>query len=148
MFIAILAVAALAALVFIGRGGSDKAKAWRVISGVGATAVLVGAAILVLRGEWPLGTVIGVIGGVMALSARLAPGRTSSAQSGAQSGAPGQMSEAQARSVLGLGPTDGPAEIAAAYHRLIQRVHPDKGGAPGLAAQLNAARDRLLKPAR
>lgn len=144
MIIALLVVAALAALVFIGRGGSDRAKAWRVISGVGATAVLVGAAILVLRGEWPLGTVIGLIGGVMALSARLAPAKASANPPPAS----GQMSEAQARSVLGLGPTDGPAEIAAAYHRLIQRVHPDKGGAPGLAAQLNAARDRLLKPAR
>jgi hypothetical protein len=27
----------------------------------------------------------------------------------------------------------------------MQKVHPDRGGAPGLAAQLNAARDRLLK---
>lgn len=144
MFIAVLAVAALAALVFIGRGASDRARAWRVVSGVGATAVLVGAAILVLRGEWPLGSVIGVIGAVMALSARLAPARPSTGQATA----PGQMSEAQARSVLGIGPSDGPTEIAAAYHRLIQRVHPDKGGAPGLAAQLNAARDRLLKPTR
>ncbi|HET6970801.1 MAG TPA: molecular chaperone DnaJ, partial [Phenylobacterium sp.] len=32
----------------------------------------------------------------------------------------------------------------AAYARLIRAVHPDKGGTAGLAAQLNAARDRML----
>ena len=36
------------------------------------------------------------------------------------------------------------AEIQAAYTRLMRAVHPDKGGTAGLAAQLNAARDRLL----
>jgi hypothetical protein len=36
-------------------------------------------------------------------------------------------------------------EIQAAYARLIRLAHPDKGGTAGLAAQLNAARDRLLK---
>lgn len=143
MLIALLVVAALGALVYIGRGASDRAKTWRVISAVGATAVFVGAAILVFRGDWVIGLGVAVIGGVMAFSARLAPGRRPAAPS-----VSGQMSEAQARSLLGVGPNDGPAEIAAAYHRLIQRVHPDRGGAPGLAAQLNAARDRLLKPAR
>ena len=33
----------------------------------------------------------------------------------------------------------------AAWRRLMARVHPDQGGAEGLAAKLNAARDRLLK---
>jgi curved DNA-binding protein CbpA len=36
-------------------------------------------------------------------------------------------------------------EVRAAYARLIQMAHPDKGGTAGLAAQLNAARDRLIK---
>jgi curved DNA-binding protein CbpA len=37
------------------------------------------------------------------------------------------------------------SEVKAAYTRLIQMAHPDKGGTEGLAAQLNAARDRLIK---
>ena len=51
----------------------------------------------------------------------------------------------QARAILGV--TDGASrdEIEAAYRRLIRRAHPDQGGTSGLAAQLNAARDRLLK---
>jgi curved DNA-binding protein CbpA len=55
------------------------------------------------------------------------------------------MSAAEARSILGVEPTATPQDIKAAYARLIQRAHPDKGGTTGLAAQLNAARDRLLK---
>ena len=35
-------------------------------------------------------------------------------------------------------------EIEAAYRRLMLRVHPDQGGAPGLAVQLNAARAAML----
>ena len=51
----------------------------------------------------------------------------------------------QARSILGVEESASRAEIQAAYTRLMKRAHPDKGGSEGLAAQLNAARDRLLK---
>ena len=51
----------------------------------------------------------------------------------------------QARDILGVSPAATRAEIEAAYRRLIVRAHPDQGGTSGLAAQLNAARDRLLK---
>lgn len=51
----------------------------------------------------------------------------------------------QARSLLGLGPDATAAEVNAAWRRLMARAHPDQGGTEGLAAQLNAARDALLK---
>jgi curved DNA-binding protein CbpA len=54
------------------------------------------------------------------------------------------MSLQEARSVLGLEEGATPAQIKAAYTRLMRMAHPDKGGTAGLAAQLNAARDRLL----
>ena len=44
------------------------------------------------------------------------------------------------------GPDATAGEIRSAHARLIRLAHPDKGGTAGLAAQLNAARDRLLKP--
>lgn len=57
----------------------------------------------------------------------------------------GSMAQAEARALLGL-PIDADREaILAAHRKLIARNHPDSGGTAGLAAQLNAARDLLLK---
>ena len=55
------------------------------------------------------------------------------------------MSCAEAYQILGLSPGATPAEIQAAYRRLIQRLHPDHGGSAYLATQLNQARDLLLR---
>jgi curved DNA-binding protein CbpA len=55
------------------------------------------------------------------------------------------MSADEARSILGVGPEATPEEVQAAYTRLMRLAHPDKGGTSGLAAQLNAARDRLIR---
>jgi curved DNA-binding protein CbpA len=55
------------------------------------------------------------------------------------------MAVAEACAILGVEPDATPAEIQAAYTRLMRLAHPDKGGTSGLAAQLNAARDRLLR---
>jgi hypothetical protein len=58
--------------------------------------------------------------------------------------ASGRMSADEARRILGVAGDASRDEIQAAYTRLMRAVHPDKGGTAGLAAQLNAARDRLL----
>ena len=55
----------------------------------------------------------------------------------------GNMTEAEAWRILGLAPGASLAEVRAAHGRLIRRVHPDLGGTSGLAALINAARDRL-----
>lgn len=55
------------------------------------------------------------------------------------------ISDAEARQILGVAAEATPAEIQAAYRRLIQRLHPDHGGSAYLAAQLNQARDVLLR---
>jgi len=55
------------------------------------------------------------------------------------------MSCAEAYQILGLSSGATPAEIQAAYRRLIQRLHPDHGGSAYLATQLNRARDLLLR---
>jgi hypothetical protein len=54
------------------------------------------------------------------------------------------MGVAEAATMLGVAPDADREEIEAAYRRLMFRVHPDQGGAAGLAAQINAARAVLL----
>lgn len=51
----------------------------------------------------------------------------------------------KARRMLGVGAGATREEIIAAHRRLVAKVHPDAGGSEGLAAELNAARDTLLR---
>lgn len=53
--------------------------------------------------------------------------------------------DAEARTILGLGPQATEAEIRAAYRTKMRQAHPDRGGKHSEAARLTAARDRLLR---
>ncbi len=55
-----------------------------------------------------------------------------------------RMSRAEALQVLGLREGATEAEIRAAWLRLMQGAHPDRGGSDWLAARINQARDVLL----
>lgn len=55
------------------------------------------------------------------------------------------MTRSEALSALGLGENATREEIVTAHRRLIQKLHPDRGGSTYLAALLNRAKDTLLK---
>jgi DnaJ-class molecular chaperone len=70
-----------------------------------------------------------------------------SRQSGQQSATranPGQMTAAQAREILGVKADASKEDIIKAHKRMMQKVHPDRGGSDFLAAQINQAKDTLL----
>jgi hypothetical protein len=142
--IALAAIAAFAVLVFVGRGYSLQARQWRLVSGVVSIALFVVGGFFCLRGAWPIGLILTVVGGLTALSARTIPMFGSPPRPAGG----GEMSESEARSLLGVGEAATRAEIEAAYLRVMKRAHPDQGGTSGLAAKVNAARERLLRKSR
>jgi hypothetical protein len=129
-------------LVLRGRARLGARREWRFLSGAFAVAAFAGAAYAAVREAWLAAVALVLMGAWLALATRRAPGAASPPAASAP------MSLEEARAILGVGPAAAPAEIRAAYARLMCAVHPDKGGTQGLAAQLNAARDRLLKGGR
>ena len=55
------------------------------------------------------------------------------------------MTRAEALRVLGLPAVATASDVRAAWVRLMQSLHPDRGGSDWLAAQINQARDTLLR---
>ena len=73
-------------------------------------------------------------------------GFSQSGQNGNQNNSPmdTNLSQEEALQILGLEPGADKEEIVKAHKRLIQKLHPDRGGNQYLAAKINAARDRLV----
>jgi hypothetical protein len=112
---------------------------WRVGAGLLSVGLFVGAAMVSIRGDWELGLALLALGLGLMFAARSSRTRASS-KAAAQ-----RLSLEEARALLGVQASASRDEIRAAYTRLMRLAHPDRGGTVGLAAQLNAARDRLLK---
>ncbi len=110
-------------------------------AGLGATVLVVVGAVMAIKGEPWVGLPLVAGGLVLAFGGRVYRGGRG------KPSAPNKepMSLADARSILGVAPGASAQEVKAAYQRLMKRNHPDQGGTSGLASQLNAARDRLLK---
>lgn len=142
MNLAWLALAAITvwAVIRLGRqterdSGRRGRAQWRVAATLFA-AVLIGCGVLLaFRNAWL--PAVGLIGAGLWLTFasrhRPLPPRSEA------------MTDADARSILGVSPDATSAQINAAWKRLMGRAHPDQGGTEGLASRLNAARDRLLR---
>jgi hypothetical protein len=145
-----LALGALALLLLVWASGGRsifRRREWRITSGAFAIAAFAGAGYSALREAWVAAMALVILGLWLAVSARksglgAAAPRKKPSPAAAQGS---RMSLKEARAVLGVDAEATDEEIRAAHKRLMRMAHPDKGGTSGLAAQLNAARDRLLE---
>lgn len=132
-----LGAAALWALLRLGRHTDRTSRVqWRVATTIFAAACWGGAALAAIRGSWIIAAIL--LGTALWLT-------LASRQRDARPAPRNGLSEAEARRILGVSSNADETEVRAAYRRLMARAHPDAGGSQGLAEQLNAARDRLLK---
>ena len=133
MIFVALAVLVLAALVGLGRKPLMARAPGRYAAFAMAALAIAAAAWDAMRGGW--------LGGSILATAALWLMTSASRPSVRRAGG---MGRAEAAAMLGVAETADAQAIEASYRRLILRVHPDRGGAAGLAAQLNAARDAML----
>lgn len=115
-------------------------RGWRYLAAPAAMVLFGVAAWSAMRGGWGLSVVLSVAG-LWLSSAVRRPSPRPQPRPPKENG----MSAADARAMLGVSATATEADIDAAYRRLMRTAHPDAGGTEGLAAQLNAARDRLKR---
>lgn len=141
-----LALGAIAvwALIRLGRETERAGRRhWRVAATLLSAVLIAGGVLAGARGGWLLSAGLTGAGLWLSMGARIPGVERSGPRRPAASAEP--LSVAEARAILGVSKTADAVEINAAWRRLMGRAHPDQGGTEGLAAQLNAARDRLLQ---
>lgn len=124
------------ALVRLGRQTEGPRRGhWRVAATLVSAALLVGGVLALSKGAWISGA--GLVGAALWLTVA---SRMRSVVARREA-----IGDAEARAILGVGVGATPEQVNAAWRRLMGRAHPDQGGTEGLAARVNAARDRLLR---
>jgi len=123
---------------------------WRPGAGLLALAALIGAVVAGMRQAWPAAIFLILLFVYLAVNARARPTRRASGPSSSESRSirKAGMGLEEAASMLGVPVEASTEEIQSAYLRLMRVVHPDRGGATGLAVQLNRARDVMLEAKR
>lgn len=124
--------------------GLDRGVVWRWLFGALAVGVL-GFVLLRAGLHWLLATGLVVFAALRKLWPLLARIRGGSARSAPSSRARRRMTRREAAEVLGVDEHATKEEILAEYRRVIKQVHPDRGGSDYLAAQVNEAREVLLR---
>lgn len=134
-----LAAVAVWALARLGRQ-TERARRghWRISATILSSALFAGAVLAASRGVWLAAIGLAGAGLWLAVQSRT---RTVSPRSPVAE----RLTEAEARAILGVSADATTQDIQAAWRRLMARAHPDQGGTEGLAARVNAARDRLIK---
>ncbi len=145
MYLILLALVLLGYVMWRGRQQRVlKRGDWRTGAGLLAIGSFLAAAFLAVRAAWPEAAAMLVIACALLLGARSERDKPPPRAGAGQPAQRERLTVSEARSILGVAEGASVEDIRAAYARLMRKAHPDHGGTDGLAAQLNAARDRLL----
>jgi hypothetical protein len=157
-FAALLGLAALAAAVMLLKwyAAADPKSVKRLMAWTGIG--LLGLVVIFLAVTGRMGAALAALAGLMVWASRIMGliqmgrqfggvfGKRQRGETAAQSSS--TMTEEEALRILGLAPGATEDEIKAAHRRLIEQIHPDRGGSDYLAAKVNLAKDFLLKAQR
>lgn len=120
------------------------------------------AALVILAGVGKLNWLFALFGVLIASVARALPlllryapqlqrlwmlfrtSKNTTSNKGYQATQAGAMSREQAFDILGLKPGASKQDVILAHRKLMQKLHPDRGGSDYLAAQINQAKKVLL----
>ena len=143
MLLIVLGLAAVALWVLVRLGKqTEKARRghWRISATLLGGTCFAGAVLSVAKGSYILAAALAAAGLYLVMQSRIRS--VTSSKPAAPTGP--LMSKAEARAILGVREKASRDDIQTAWKRLMARTHPDQGGSEGLAARVNAARDRLL----
>lgn len=144
--IVLLGILAIGALIWLGRQGHKRGGSWRSAASFLGLVAILGAVVLAIRNQYLLASLSLSFAVTCLMGVRKAGPHPFEAKGRTTGPQPTRgLARSEALNILGLCDPVTQDQVKRAHAHLIKTCHPDAGGSAHLAAQINAARDCLLR---